>query len=225
MKQRPPGENLKGLLVTFEGVEGSGKSTLISLVHSALAKKNIALTVTREPGGSDLGKSLRKALLDPAAAAVSPIAELFLYAADRAQHVNDLIVPALTEGKVVLCDRFSDATIAYQGHGRGLPLDVVREVDRTATGGLKPDLTVLLDITAEAGIRRARSRNERDGTPDESRFDDEALPFHRSVREGYLAISGSEPERFLILDGMLPPEELAVRVVSEITARLKSVSD
>ena len=212
---------MKGLLVTFEGIEGSGKSTLISLVHDALVKKDLDLTVTREPGGSDLGRSLRKALLDPAAAAVSPMAELFLYAADRAQHINDVIAPALRAGNVVLCDRFSDATLAYQGYGRGLPLDIVREVDGKATGGLKPDLTVLLDISTREGIKRARGRNERKGVSDESRFDNEDLPFHEAVRDGYLALSESDPERFLILDGMASLEELTVRVVEEIVARLE----
>ena len=210
---------MKGILITFEGIEGSGKSTLITLVADALIKKGLDTAITREPGGTDLGVSLRKILLDPEGAAISPMAELLLYAADRAQHLNDLVEPALKERKVVLCDRFSDATEAYQGSGRGLSMDMVRAVDECARGGLSPDLTVLLDLPPEVGLARARKRNLNGYTSEETRFDDEELAFHERVREGYLAISGREPERFLILDGMASPGDLALKVMEELENR------
>lgn len=210
---------MNGIFITFEGIEGSGKSTLITLVSGALRKKGIRQLVTREPGGTDLGKSLRKVLLDPQGAHITILAELFLYAADRAQHVNDVLLPAIEAGKTVLCDRFSDATEAYQGYGRGIPLETVRAVDAQARAGLVPDLTVLLDLPPGAGLARARDRNLRNSAGDETRFDDEEIDFHERVREGYLAISGREPERFLILDGMAAPEDLARKIMEEIESR------
>ncbi|MFV1957742.1 MAG: dTMP kinase [bacterium] len=210
---------MKGIFVTFEGIEGSGKSTLITLVSDALKQSGVEQIVTREPGGTDLGKSLRKVLLDPKGARVTPLAELFLYAADRAQHVNEVLLPAIKDGKTVLCDRFSDATEAYQGYGRGIPLEIVKAVVDQAREELIPDLTVLLDLPPAKGLARAQQRNLRNSSTDETRFDDEELAFHERVREGYLAISGREPDRFLILDGMASPKDLAKRVVEEIESR------
>ncbi len=210
---------MKGILVTFEGIEGSGKSTLITLVSDAFKQIGVEQFVTREPGGTDLGKSLRKVLLDPQGVDITPLAELFLYAADRAQHINEVLLPAIKAGKAVLCDRFSDATEAYQGYGRGIPLKIVKAVIDQAREGLIPDLTVLLDLPPAKSLVRVRKRNIRNSLTNETRFDDEELAFHERVREGYLAISGREPERFLILDGMASPDDLARKVMEELENR------
>ncbi|MFV2082173.1 MAG: dTMP kinase [bacterium] len=210
---------MKGILVTFEGIEGSGKSTLITLVSDAFKQIGVEQFVTREPGGTDLGKSLRKVLLDPQGVDITPLAELFLYAADRAQHINEVLLPAIKAGKAVLCDRFSDATEAYQGYGRSIPLKIVKAVIDQAREGLIPDLTVLLDLPPAKSLVRVRKRNIRNSSTDETRFDDEELAFHERVREGYLAISGREPERFLILDGMASPDDLARKVMEELENR------
>lgn len=214
---------MSGIFITFEGMEGSGKSTLIALLADTFEKKGIEVAVTREPGGTWLGKSLRKILLDPAGVPPCPLGELFLYAADRAQHVEEKIKPSLNENRVVLCDRFSDATAAYQGYGRGISLDTISLIDREARGGTTPDLTVLLDLPPEVGLRRARSRNELSGDVTETRMDDELPAFHRKVREGYLAISVGEPERFLVLDATKKPEELASSVMQELERRFPHV--
>jgi dTMP kinase len=150
---------MKGVFVTFEGIEGSGKSTQIGLLADHLTTLGRPVTLTREPGGTPIGDQVRKILLDPASKGLDPVAELLLYAASRAQHLREVILPALEKGRVVLCDRFSDATLAYQGHGRGLDIDMIRALDRIVTGGRLPDLTILLDIGAAAGLARARGRN------------------------------------------------------------------
>ncbi len=197
---------MKGMFITFEGIEGSGKSTQIVLLANYLAAHAKAVTLTREPGGTDIGDQVRKILLDPANKALDPKAELLLYAAARAQHLEELIRPELEDGKVVLCDRFSDATIAYQGYGRGLDVEMIRVLDKIVTAGLRPDLTVLLDIDAAAGLARARGRNSSRGLDAEARFENEDLAFHRRVREGYLALAKQEPGRFRIVDASPAPE-------------------
>jgi dTMP kinase len=151
---------------------------------------------------------VRKILLDPANAVLDPRAELLLYAAGRAQHLAELIRPALEAGTIVLCDRFSDATSAYQGYGRGLDLDLIENLDRLVTGGMRPDLTVLLDIDASGGLSRARGRNSRYGLEAEARFENERLPFHERVRRGYLELAKQEPGRFRVVDASPPPEEI-----------------
>lgn len=147
---------MKGTFITFEGIEGSGKSTQIVLLANYLMAHKKQVTLTREPGGTAIGDQVRKVLLDPANSLLVPSAELLLYAAARAQHLEELIRPELEAGKIVLCDRFSDATLAYQGYGRGLDRGMISDLDRMVTGGIRPDLTVLLDIDAEAGVSRAR---------------------------------------------------------------------
>ena len=198
----------RGLFITFEGIEGSGKTTLVNRVHQALRNRGMDPVLTREPGGTWIGRSIRSILLDPAAASLAPLAELFLFAADRAQHLLEVVRPALAEGRVVLCDRFSDATLAYQGYGRQLPLERVAEMDRAAREGLTPDLTVLLDVPPELGLDRARRRNAEGEPARETRMDDEVLEFHARVRNGYLELSRAEPDRFLLLDGTQPADEL-----------------
>src|SRR5512137_2881777 len=155
--------SMPGAFITFEGIEGSGKSTQISRLQHHLTEQRWKVTLTREPGGTPIGDQVRKVLLDPANRLLDPTAELLLYAASRAQHLREVIRPALEVGRIVLCDRFADATIAYQGYGRGLSVPVIRELDRIVTAGLRPALTVLFDLPAEAGLARARGRNTTQG--------------------------------------------------------------
>ena len=199
---------MRGLFITFEGIEGSGKTTQISMLSDHLSARGRSVQLTREPGGTLIGDQVRKILLDPANAALDPRAELLLYAAGRAQHLADLIQPALEAGTIVLCDRFSDATLAYQGYGRGLDLDLIGNLDRLVTGGMRPGLTVLLDIDASAGLARARGRNSRQGLEAEARFENERLPFHQRVRRGYLELAKQEPGRFRVVDASPQPEEI-----------------
>ena len=210
---------MRGLFITFEGIEGSGKSTLINNVAAALRKSGLDPIVTREPGGTSLGVALRKVLLSPDMGVIEPKAELMMFAADRAQHVSELILPALEKGKIVLCDRYSDATVAYQGYGRGLPLDVIKVVDMKARDGAVPDLTVLLDLPVERGLSRVRKRNDLSKDISESRIDEEETAFHQRVRDGYLAMARIEPARFLVLDAMIDPEHLTDLVMDELRSR------
>ncbi len=196
---------MRGRFITFEGIEGSGKSSQITLLTEYLRSKQRAVMLTREPGGTPIGDQVRKVLLDPANKALDPQAELLLYAASRAQHLTQVVRPALASGMVVLCDRFSDATIAYQGYGRGLDLTVIHALDRIVTAGMRPDLTIVLDVEAAVGLARARSRNDQQGLEAEARFENEALAFHERVRQGYLALAREAPDRMKIVDAALPP--------------------
>ncbi|MDA8100413.1 MAG: dTMP kinase [Nitrospiraceae bacterium] len=199
---------MRGRFVTFEGIEGSGKSTQISLLQSYLAGKGIPVVLTREPGGTPIGDQIRRILLDPANKALDPLAELLLYGASRAQHLREVIRPALASGTVVLCDRFSDATLAYQGFGRGLATGGIEELDRIVTAGLRPDLTVLIDIDARTGLGRARGRNADQGLHAESRFEDEDIAFHTRVRDGYLLLAEKDRDRYRIVNGDRTPEKI-----------------
>ncbi len=210
---------MRGIFITFEGIEGSGKTTLMEGVARTLQEKGQDPLLSREPGGTDLGAALRNVLLDPQASGIIAMAELMLFGADRAQHVAEVIRPALEAGRVVLCDRFSDATRAYQGYGRGLLPGTVETVDGAARGEIRPDMTVLVDLPAEIGLERARNRNKQAADQSESRIDEEELAFHRRVREGYLLIVKQEPERFLILDGILRPNELIKTVIKQFALR------
>lgn len=214
---------MKARFITFEGIEGSGKSTQIVLLANYLTARNKPVTLTREPGGTEIGDQVRKILLDPANTGLVPGAELLLYAAARAQHLEELIRPDLDAGKIVLCDRFSDATLAYQGFGRGLEIDVIRELDRIVTRGMRPDLTILLDLDAAAGLRRARGRNSDRGLEAEARFENEDLAFHDRVRRGYLELAGLEPDRFRVVDASGSPDEIQNelrRIVNDCAADL-----
>ncbi len=197
----------KGVFVTFEGIEGSGKSTQIYMLADYLRTAGRSVRLTREPGGTPIGDRIRKILLDPGSRP-DPKTELLLYAASRAQHLSEVILPGLEAGEIVLCDRFSDATIAYQGYGRGLDRAVIYELDRIVTSGLKPHLTILLDIDARKGLERARSRNSTEGLEAEARFENEDISFHERVRAGYLALAGQEPERIRIVDASRSPEDV-----------------
>lgn len=199
---------MKGLFITFEGTEGSGKSTQISLLADYLRSEGRAFTLTREPGGTPIGDQVRKILLDPSNKALDPKAELLLYAASRVQHLAEKIIPALEAGQVVLCDRFSDATLAYQGYGRGLDIEVIRALDRIVTAGLHPHLTVLLDLDVVAGLSRARGRNSSSGLEHEGRFENEDTAFHERVRQGYLALAKAEPDRIRVVNAARTPAEV-----------------
>lgn len=210
---------MRGIFITFEGIEGSGKSTLLYNVAAALRRSGHDPLMTREPGGTSLGVALRKVLLNPDMEKIGSMAELMLFAADRAQHVSEVILPALEDRQIVLCDRYSDATVAYQGHGRGIPLDAIAAVDKQVRSGAIPHLTVLLDLPVETGLIRARTRNDEARDSSESRIDEEEMAFHQRVREGYLMLAGNEPERFLVLDALEKPDRLAELVMDEFRSR------
>jgi dTMP kinase len=190
----------RGRFITFEGVDGSGKTTQFRMLAQWLRERGKDVAETVEPGGTAIGRQIRRILLDPASADIQPRAELLLYFASRAQNVDQVIRPALEAGQTVLCDRFTDSTLVYQGCGRGLDTGVVRDLDRIACRGLKPDVTFLIDIDPETGLMRAKRRNERTG-PSESRIDEESAAFHERVRQGYLALAKAEPDRIVVIDG------------------------
>jgi len=210
---------MKGTFITFEGIEGSGKSTQIALLANHLTSKGIRIVLTREPGGTPIGDQVRKILLDPAHENLDPVAELLLYAASRAQHIKEIIAPALSAGVTVLCDRFSDATVAYQGYGRGLDIENIRLLDTMVTAGTRPDLTILFDIEAAAGVARARGRNSRQGLDGEARFENEEIAFHHRVRRGYHALAEAEQGRIRIIDASASPaavHEQVARIVESV---------
>ena len=200
------------LFITFEGGEGCGKSTQSRLLSEKLHQQNTPVVLTREPGGTALGNEIRRVLKREQGIPISPQAELFLFAASRAQLVADLIRPALREGKVVICDRFAHSTLVYQGYGRGLDLTTVEMVNNMATENLKPDLAILLNISPEQGLTRKRSLRDR--------FELEDLSFHRRVREGYLKMAAAEPDRWLVIDAMLPKGEIAEIIWDKVSKLL-----
>ncbi|HVS33312.1 MAG TPA: dTMP kinase [Thermoanaerobaculia bacterium] len=186
------------MFITFEGIEGTGKTTQQQRLAELLRGRGKTVVVTKEPGGTPLADRIRAIVLD-SRSAIDPIAEVFLFAASRRQHTTEVIRPALQRGEVVLCDRYADSTLAYQGFGRLIDLDRLRMVNRWATEDTQPDLTLLFDLPEETGLTRARSRNSV-APADEGRFEAEDLRFHRRVREGYLAMAAAEPERFTVID-------------------------
>lgn len=215
---------MQGLFVTFEGIEGSGKSTQIALLHEHLVKSGRQTTLTREPGGTPIGDQVRRILLDPGNRAMDPTTELLLYAASRAQHLREVILPALAAGRIVLCDRFSDATLGYQGYGRGLSIPLIQELDRIVTAGLLPDLTILLDIDARTGLGRARGRNAREGLQGEARFENEDIAFHARVRDGYYLLADREPGRIRLVNAARTPDEVQQdirKLIDEVLAGKK----
>ncbi len=188
------------LFITFEGVEGSGKTTQIQRLKEYLTRKGIPCKVTREPGGCPIGEKIRKILLNPDHREIVAPAELFLYEAARAQHVNEVIKPFLEKEGVILCDRFSDATLAYQGYGRKLDLKWVQRLNDLSTQGIRPDVTFLLDCPSDVGLKRAIQRNRMLKQEREGRFEREEIEFHRRVRNGYLAVARKEPRRVKVVD-------------------------
>jgi dTMP kinase len=200
-----------GSFITFEGLDGCGKTTQFRMLAQWLREHGKDVVETVEPGGTAIGQQIRRILLDPASTGIQPRAELLLYFASRAQNVDQVIRPALDAGRIVLCDRFTDSTMVYQGWGRGLDVDVVRDLDRIACRGLKPDVTFLIDIDLETSLMRARRRNERVG-PSESRIDEEGAAFHERVRQGYLALAKAEPDRVVVIDGAAGIGEVGERI-------------
>ncbi|HCU25567.1 MAG TPA: dTMP kinase [Deltaproteobacteria bacterium] len=208
------------LFLTFEGGEGSGKSTQIKILAETLRKRGLPCLATREPGGTEIGTEIRRLLLDGKNRHLAPSAELLLYAADRAQHIHEIIRPALAEGRHVLCDRFADATLAYQGFGRGLDLELIRRLNALATGGLRPDLTFLLDLPVAIGLARAQSRLAAQNSS-EGRFEAETLAFHEKVRAAYLQLAAEEPERFCVLDAASSIEILQEKILEKVEMTLR----
>ncbi len=199
---------MKGVLITFEGIEGSGKSTQARLLVETLRAQGHEVLAVREPGGSAIAEKIRALLLDPVNTAMTPIAELLLYEAARAQLVAEIIRPALDRGAIVVCDRFYDSTTAYQGVGRGLVNVDFTTLNRLATGGIVPDLTVLLDVPVDTGLRRAKGDTAGD------RIEREPAEFHNRVRKGFQTIAAAEHDRVCLLDGLRPLGELAAEIVA-----------
>jgi len=197
------------VFVTFEGPEGAGKSTAIREVAVRLRRSDRAVVETREPGATELGKQIRRMLLE--GDQVVPQAELFLFLADRADHIARIVRPALAEGKVVLCDRHGDSTVAYQGHARGMNVDLLRELNILATGGLRPDLTLLFDLEPVVGLARIT---------DKDRLDREPLAFHEAVRKGFLAERDHDPGRFVTIDAAAEPALIADWCTQQIISRV-----
>ena len=195
---------MTGKFITLEGLDGCGKTTQLRFIEEWLEKRGDKFVSTFEPGGTHFGKTIRRVLLDSRNSGLVPHAELFLFAADRAQHVEEFIKPRLAKGEIVLSDRYTDATLAFQGYGREFDIEMCRRINQLATGGLVPELTLLFDLSVEDALQRIserkRAANADKAAHDESRLDNEAVEFHRRVRAGYLEIAATEPERFRIID-------------------------
>jgi len=190
-------------LITFEGIEGCGKTTQIRMAGEYLKNRKIPHIMTEEPGGSPLGKKIREILLNQGPDLIGARAELLLFSAARAQHVEEVIQPALKAGMLVLCDRFSDATLAYQGFGRALDIDFIKTLNDFSSPALKPDRTLLFDLPVETGLTRARDRIARiKDLPREDRFENEEAAFHQRIRAGYVSLAREDPERFRVIDAM-----------------------
>jgi len=208
------------MFLTFEGIEGCGKSTQIRLLAQTLLAAGHQVVLTREPGGCPIADQVRAVLLDAANRAMVPMTELLLYGAARAQHLSEVILPALAQGQIVLCDRFSDATRAYQAFGRRLDRLLIEQVNQLACQGLCPDMTLLLDCPVEVGLARARQRIDAASGPREERFELEALAFHQRVRDGYLALANEETERFVLINASQTPEQVAKQIATAVLSRL-----
>lgn len=219
--QAPFGMSARGVFINFEGGEGSGKTTQLRLVAERLRSEGREVVETVEPGGTRIGQQIRRILLDRANTDLRPMPEMLLYFASRAQNVEEVILPALRRGAVVLADRYTDSTMAYQGIARGLGEELVAQAHKLARC-IDPDLTVLIDIDVDAGLARVRTRNAEVAST-ETRLDDEAVEFHRRVRAGYLRMASREPDRFRVIDGSGTPEVVAERVwdvIAPVVTRL-----
>lgn len=203
--------------VSFEGGDGTGKTTQIHALENYLIQQGRSCVVTREPGGTSLGKLIRQVLLEVSDHEIAPSTELFLYLADRAQHVNEIIRPALAAGKIVLCDRFTDSTLAYQGYGRGIDLKLLEQFNNVADGAVRPDLTFLLDCPVTVGLGRTNQRPSVEGQPREDRFERETINFHEKIRAGFLAMARAEPARFRVID--------TTRAAAEVRREIQRIAD
>lgn len=210
---------MRGIFISVEGVEGSGKTTQAKRLAAAIKGAGQKCVLTKEPGGTPLADRIRAILLDPHEEGMDPLTELFLYAASRRQHVVDVVAPGLEAGSVVITDRFTDATLAYQGYGRALDLDRLQTLNDWATGKVYPDLTLIFDLSEGVGLARARERNQSsDALLKESRLEGEDLRFHRRVREGYLAMAESGG-RYVIVDAAGTPDEVFARTIAVVAER------
>lgn len=212
------GRSCRGWFVTFEGLDGCGKTTQIERLEARLRAQGREVVLAVEPGGTRIGAQIRRILLDSANQELCATAEMLLYFASRAQNVEEVILPALARGAVVLCDRFTDSTLVYQGAARGLGEEAVRALDRIACQGLKPDLTLLIDIDPATSLERARARRLSSA---ENRMDEQAEEFHRRVREAYLRLAQSEPARVRLIDGRPDAETVAAAVWAAVAAALE----
>jgi len=212
---------MRGALITFEGIDGCGKSTHIARLARHFSSMGVPHLITFEPGGTSFGAQVRSLVLSQETAGMGAVAELMLYAADRAEHVRTVIGPALGEGRLVLCDRFTDSSVAFQGYGRGLDLNLIAELNGIATRGLEPDLTILLDLDPEVAASRLESRiagTAKKGGAD--RFDREARDFHGRVRDGYLRLMEAEPGRIRLIDSTGEPDGVQDRILCEVRSLL-----
>jgi len=210
----------KGIFISIEGGEGTGKTTQTKLLTKYLVKKGYRVKLTQEPGGTRIGKLIRKILLDPNHNEINRWTELFLYLADRAQHVKEVIIPALNQGEAVICDRFMDATVAYQGFGRGIPIRIIENLNRLVTQGIKPDLTICLDLGPGKGLIRAKSRYAgKKHSTDGDRLEKENISFHRRVRKGYLALAEREPSRVKVVK-VVPPVSKTYSLIKKFVDKI-----
>ncbi|MEW6674546.1 MAG: dTMP kinase [Nitrospirota bacterium] len=208
----------EGFFISFEGIEGTGKSTQAKLLYEYLRGKGFDVVLTGEPGGTTIGLKIREMLLSIENKKISPVTELLLYNASRAQHIKEVILPAINRGHIVVTDRFSDSTVAYQGYGRGIDLNLIDSLDRIATKGLRPGITILLDLDVEVGLKRNRGINKTD------RLELEDIEFHKKVRKGYLEIATKEPGRIKLIDASTGIEEIHRKVVEIVEDFIKNIS-
>jgi dTMP kinase len=214
------------MFITLEGIEGSGKSTQIHHVFNFLNNLGRKCVMTREPGGTRIGGKIRSILLDPESSAMNPAAELLLYTADRVQHIQEIILPAIAGGGIVICDRYFDATLAYQGVARGLDMTLIQDLHKLICRDLKPDLTFLLDLPPDAGLLRAwRQLESGSRTDTESRFEKETLAFHERVRAGYLELAKQEPERFRIIDAAQSQDQVQAQIIRILEFEIRLFMD
>jgi len=209
------------MFISFEGIEGSGKTTHAKHTVRFLQDKGHDCVITREPGGTRIGKKIRAILLDPLSKDMDPLTELLLYTADRAQHIKEYILPLLSDGKIVLCDRYYDATMAYQGFARGLDIGLIEKIHKLLFDNLKPDITLLLDLPPEIGLERAwKQINNGNRISHETRFEEERLSFHKKVRAGYLELSRFEPKRFRIIDASKDEHKVREEIIKILDAEI-----
>jgi dTMP kinase len=214
----------RGKFITFEGLDGCGKSTQLARLAEKLTQQGLSVVVTREPGGTDAGEKIRRLLLDTRTSGLAPMAELALMFASRAQHIQEVILPGLDAGQIVLCDRFTDSSEAYQGGGRKLGSRPVLELHRVLSGDLKPDLTILMDSDVDSSVERARRRNVARGTSDrdEGRFEKENRAFFTRVRNAYLEIAKREPERVAVIDARGTPDRTHTKILQTVLAKISA---
>lgn len=209
------------MFISFEGIEGSGKTTQAKHAVRFLQDKGHDCVITREPGGTRIGEKIRAILLDPLSKDMDPLTELLLYTSDRAQHIKECILPLLSDGKIVLCDRYYDATMAYQGFARGLDIGLIEKIHKLLFENLKPDITLLLDLPPEIGLKRAwKQINNGNRISQETRFEEERISFHKKVRAGYLELSRHEPERFRIIDASKDAHEVREEIIKILDAEI-----